>query len=301
MSKVNELKKMLGNVRENFDISPHITLRSHTVAEFFYIAENEKDLIRAHEICRQLEIPFFVIGGGSNLAILKKKLAGLTVKYTASVLKIINVTPRFTVIEVSGGYPVTRLVNETVNLGLSGFEYHLGLPGTVGGAIYMNSKWTKPLNYFGDNLIGAKLLTAKNEIKKVDRHYFHFAYDTSILQKTKEIVLTATFELKKEDREMLKKRAKDALAYRHQTQPFGVATSGCFFRNVEGRSSGYLIDKAGLKDLRVGAFIVSPKHANFIINTGNGQPQDLRKMLKIVKDRVKNKFGVELKEEVIII
>jgi UDP-N-acetylmuramate dehydrogenase len=117
------------------------------------------------------------------------------------------------------------------------------------------------------------------------------------------------FKLKKEKRELVKKRAQEALAYRKKTQPFGVFSSGCFFQNISEKeklekklpttSSGYLIDKAGLKNFSIGDFYISPIHANFIINKGNGKKEDLKKLLETVKKKVKEKFGIELKEEVI--
>ena len=190
---------------------------------------------------------------------------------------------------------------ELAKNGYEGLEYHVGLPGTVGGALYMNSKWTMPLNYVGDALLSAQLLDKNGEEKKVTRSYFDFAYDTSVLQKSNEIVLEAVFKLKNSDPVATKKHAEFAMSYRRQTQPFGIFTSGCFFRNIDGGSAGKLIDQAGLKNLRVGKFHVSDKHANFIINDGGGKPADLKKLLKLVKNKVKEKFGVRLEEEVIII
>ncbi|MBI2641239.1 hypothetical protein HYW87_01420 [Candidatus Roizmanbacteria bacterium] len=175
----------------------------------------------------------------------------------------------------------------------------------------MNSKWTNPTRYFGDSLVSALILDKEGDVKKVDRDYFQFAYDSSVLQKTKEIVLTVTLKLKKAPSEALKKRNQNAMAYRKKTQPYGIFSSGCFFRNIgeaerlraglPTSSAGYLVDKAGLKGTKSGNFVVSDKHANFIIHKGNGDPKDLVKLLQIIKERVKEKFGVELKEEVVVI
>ncbi len=313
MNTFTQLTKMLGpqKVKENVDIGVFLTLKVHTVAQYFYTAVTEEDLVKTKKACIKLNIPFFILGGGSNLVITRKTIPGLVVHNIGSSMKVASVGEKQAIITVSSGYPVTRLVNETVKAGLAGFEYHLGLPGTVGGALYMNSKWTKPLSYFGDNLISARLLTKDATVKNVDRNYFQFGYDSSTLQKTKEIVLTAQFKLHKQDPEVLKKRSQDALAYRKKTQPFGVASSGCFFRNISLQeknqrglpttSAGYLIDRAGLKGLRIGDYVVSNMHANFILNKGTGNIDDLHKILQIVKTKVKEKFGVELKEEVIII
>lgn len=289
------------NLKKNVDLFPHTTLRMKAQAQYFFEARSREDLITAKKYASQKNIPLVILGGGSNVAIINKNLQGLVIKNLYIKKGIVKEDNNFVELLVSSGYPVSKLVNETVEQGHAGIEYHLGLPGTVGGAIYMNSKWTKPECYFGDDLVFAYLLDSKGEIKKVERDYFRFAYDYSILQETNEILLEAVFRFKKTSPEILKVRAKEALAYRKETQPLGVATSGCFFRNVNGESAGKLIDKAGLKGTKIGNFIVSPTHANFIINQGEGQPEDLKKLLKIIKETVRDKFGVELKEEVVLV
>lgn len=289
------------NIEKNKDISHFLTLKNQTRAEYFFEAKSRKDLLAAKKHSLAKNINLFILGGGSNLAVTKEKLTGLIVKNSYFDLKVLSQTKDSVTISVSSGYPVSLLILKSIQNGWSGFEYHQGLPGTVGGALYMNSKWTKPLTYFGDNLVYAYLINNRGEVKKVNKSYFKFAYDYSILQKTKEIVLEAIFKLNIDKTSEIEKRAKFALEYRKRTQPFGVYTSGCFFRNPGKISAGYLIDKAGLKNFSVGDFFVSPVHANFIVNKGNGKRKDLLKLLDIIKKKVKEKFNIELKEEVIII
>ena len=295
-SKVKSL-----NIEKNKDLSFFNTLRAKTVAEYFLEAKTRKDLVEGKKFALKNKLPLFILAGGSNLAIVKDKINGLVIKNSYKELKIIEETDKEVLLSVSSGYPVSLLVNETISKGYEGFEYHKGLPGTVGGAVYMNSKWTKPVSYFGDSLEYAYLINDRTQDKKVDKKYFKFDYDYSILQKTKEILLEAVFKLKKIDPTILKERAESAFEYRKKTQPMGEKTSGCFFKNVDGKSVGQMIDQAGLKGFEVGDFFVSPIHANFIINRGNGQTKDLLELVKIIKEKVKEKFGVELKEEVIII
>src|SRR3989344_2322542 len=303
IKSITKLEKYLGTgrIKKNFDLSPYLTLRTHAHPQYFFEAETEEDLVAAKKASLNLRLAFFLLGGGSNLAILKKNLRGLVVRNKFIGKKIGSLDKNHVKLTVSSGYPITKLAKELAELGYQGLEYHLGLPGTVGGAIYMNSKWTKPLSYVGDNLISAKLLNAKGNVKIVDRAYFEFAYDRSILQKTNEIVLSADFKLKKTDPKNTLAHAKFSQRYRRETQPVGQFCSGCFFRNVNGVSAGKLIDQAGLKSKKVGQFHVSEKHANFIIHDGNGKPEDLKTLLKLMKTKVKDKFGVELKEEVILI
>jgi UDP-N-acetylmuramate--L-alanine ligase/UDP-N-acetylenolpyruvoylglucosamine reductase len=288
-------------IERNKNLLLYNTLKTNSLAEYFLEARTREDLIEGKKFALENQLSVFILAGGSNLALVKDKIKGLVIKNNYLKSEVINETDDDVHLLVSSGYPVSKLVAETTEKGYEGFEYHKGLPGTVGGAIYMNSKWTKPVNYFGDNLIYAYLLDGEGKNKKVTKDYFQFQYDYSILQKTKDTVLEAVFQLKKADPAVLKKRADFAFEYRKKTQPMGVKTSGCFFRNVNGQSAGQLIDQAGLKNFSVGDFFVSPIHANFIINRGHGQTKDLLKLVKIIKEKVKEKFKIELKEEVIVI
>lgn len=288
-------------ILKNVDLTQYNTLRASAIAEYFLEAKTREDLIEGKKFALINKLPIFIIAGGSNLAITRKKINGLVIKNSYKKLKIFEETDQNVLISVSSGYPVSLLINETIDKGYKGFEYHRGLPGTVGGAIYMNSKWTKPVNYFGDNLEYAYLIDDHGKEKKVYKNYFQFSYDYSVLQKTKEIILEAVFRLKKTNKNILRQRSEFAFEYRKKTQPIGEKTSGCFFKNVNGKSAGQMIDQVGLKGFSLGNYVVSPTHANFIINRGNGKNTDLLKLIKIIKDKVKNKFGVKLEEEVIII
>ena len=125
-------------------------------------------MIEGKKFSLKNKLPLFILAGGSNLAIVKEKITGLVIKNSYRELKILKETDEDILLSVSSGYPVSLLVNETVAKGYQGFEYHKGLPGTVGGAIYMNSKWTKPVSYFGDNLEYAYLVNDRTQDKKVN-------------------------------------------------------------------------------------------------------------------------------------
>ena len=307
-----KLKRVFGErIKKDKNISPYLTLRTQTVVAFYIEAESKEDFENAVTIASELSLPVFILGGGSNLAILKDRIEALVVRNMYVKKKIISDTNEYSDVLYSAGYPMSRVVKETTEAGLSGFEYHLGLPGTIGGAVYMNSKWTRPVAYAGDTLISAQIMSKDGTIRTVDRDYFRFAYDFSSLQKTGEFFIEGVFRLKKADPEILKKRAQDSLKYRKETQPYGVNTGGCFFQNISEeekvqnklptKSAGYLIDKAGLKGKKIGGYMVSDKHANFIINTGEGKPEDLKRMLNEIKTIIKEKYGVDLKEEVVVI
>lgn len=301
---INELQK-------DVNLFNHTTLRSKAVAQYFYIAKTKEELIDLYNLSIQEKLNFLLLGGGSNIVLLTNYIKGIVVKNLYIERKKIYEDKNKVLYRVSSGYPTSKLVSETVNEGLEGLEYHQGLPGNIGGAIYMNSKWTNPVDYIGDHVIKASLLTKEGKVKIVEKKYFKFAYDYSILHDTREILLDATFEFRIKNKKILIKRAQSSLNYRKKTQPFGVFTSGCFFRNIsnkeksekslETNSAGYLIDKAGLKGKKIGGFVVSENHANFIINDGAGKPEDLKILLNLIKVKVKDKFGIELKEEVVLV
>ncbi|EKE13669.1 MAG: UDP-N-acetylmuramate-L-alanine ligase [uncultured bacterium] len=299
--QILNIKNKKLNIQKNINLKQFSTLRTSAIAKYFLEAKTREDLIEGQKFASKNKLNLFILAGGSNLAIVKSKINGLVIKNNYIESKIIKETDEYVFLSVSSGYPVSLLVNETVNKGYQGFEYHKGLPGTVGGAVYMNSKWTKPVSYFGDSLEYAYLVDDRLQVKKVDRKYFEFGYDFSVLQKTHEILLEAVFKLHKLDPKILKQRSQEAFEYRKKTQPIGEKTSGCFFRNVDGKSAGQMIDQVGLKNFSVGDFFISPIHANFIINRGKGKSKDLLKLVKIIKEKVREKFGVELEEEVIII
>ncbi|QQG44824.1 MAG: UDP-N-acetylmuramate dehydrogenase [Candidatus Roizmanbacteria bacterium] len=310
---IKELESIFGKDRIKVDqnLSFYLTLRTQTKAQYYLEAESREDWVKVGQIKASKKIPIFIMGGGSNLAIITDYINGLVVRNLYQKKEVIAETEDYVDLLVSSGYVVARLVIETIKEGWGGLEYHQGLPGTVGGAIFMNSKWAKHHSYFGDQLLYAYLLETNGEIKKVDHDYFKFRYDHSVLQETGEILIEAVFRLKKEMPQVLQKKAQEALNYRSETQPKGIATSGCFFKNISEdiklrlklptTSAGYLIEHAGLKNLRVGDFVVSSMHANFIINEGSGKAEDLIKLLKLIKDKVKEKFGIDLEEEVVVI
>ncbi len=315
MNDTQSIKKVLSlqKIEQKKSLTPYISIRSNCYADYFIEVKTRSELIETVAMCQEHHIPFFLIGGGSNIAPLGNLRDIVVIKNNYQELSIESERNSKVVVKVSSGYIVSRLIMMCLEKGWEGMEYHRGLPGTIGGAIYMNSKWTKPWTYMGDNLLEAQLIDKKGKIKTVQRDYFKFAYDYSYLQETKEILLDALFTFNKCDPAVLQKRSEEALEYRKKTQPFGVATCGCFFQNIseaERRennlpttSAGYLIDQCGLKGFSVGDFKVSTLHANFIIHEGSksGSASDLLTLIHTIKNRVKEQFNINLKEEVMVL
>ncbi|MEI6533028.1 MAG: UDP-N-acetylmuramate dehydrogenase [Candidatus Roizmanbacteria bacterium] len=308
---LQDLVAFLGEakVKINKDIGIYLTIRTPAIAEYYIDAESDSDIQKVIQIAHNHSSHCIIIGGGSNIIAVKSLINGIVIHNRSIKKEKVNETFDTVDMLYSSGYSISQIVRETSQQGWSGFEKHLGLPGTVGGAIYMNSKWSHGgMISIGDILVSATILDMTGNIKKVEAPYFQFAYDFSILQETKEIVLDATFRLKKSTQEQVESEAQKSLQYRKDTQPFGVATCGCFFRNISledkqrlhlpSVSVGQLIDNLGLKGISIGGFMISDKHANFIVNTGNGNISDLILLINLIKLKVKDKYNIDLKEEV---
>ena len=308
----NILEEVFGDrIKKDYNVSPYLTMKMQVIAQYYYEPTSVEEWQKIITTTDEHNIPFLVLGGGSNLAPFQGTIAGVVIRNRYIHMSTVDESETHIDLKISSGYPMGHVVKETITRGLSGFEYHLGLPGTLGGAIYMNSKWTQPISYVSDTLLLGTLLDTDGDIREECKDYFEFAYDYSRLQHTGEIFLDGVFRLTKEDPQVLQRRAQESLAYRKTTQPIGVATVGCFFQNISEsiqrehhlptKSAGYLIDQAGMKGKRVGDFHVSEKHANFIINTGQGKPEDLQELMEQVKLAVREKFNIDLIEEVRVI
>ena len=298
-------------LRRNVDLLSYTTMKVSAVAPYFYVADSRSALIDVCKKAIRYHVPFLILGGGSNVVFLGNLRDKLLIKNDYREKRFLEKNGDKVILEVSSGYPVSLLAKEMVEEGIGGLEYFYGLPGTVGGAVYMNAKWMKPETYFGDLVVEAEVLDRRGKVKKVSGKYFRFAYDYSKIQESGDVVMRVVLQLKNENREKLRKRVKEVSMYRANTQPTGVFTSGCFFKNISleekerlglpATSAGYLIDKAGMKGFKVGKFEVSEVHANFIINRGGGKREDLIKLVEKIKEKVKEKYNLDLKEEVVVI
>jgi UDP-N-acetylmuramate dehydrogenase len=269
---------------------------------------------------RKRNIPIFLLGGGTNILIGDRGIRGFVIKNSTNTIRIKGMKGTVTggtakkglvFVEADSGVIFNSLVRFTVEEGLAGLEMHLGLPGTVGGAIFMNSKWTHPVGYVGDAVYQAEILTAENQRIIVPKTYFQFGYDTSSIQKTKDIVLKIVFALRADTKERLWQIANESIGYRRETQPQGVFTAGCAFKNISEAealsvptpnhttSAGFLIDHTGLKGQHVGDAYISDVHANFIINRGKASAADVIQLIDLARQKVREKFGVTLREEII--
>lgn len=307
------------NFKENISLAPFTTFKIGGPAEFFYEARTVSELVDAVIKARKMGLVVTVLGGGTNVLIGDKGIRGLVIKNNTDAITIRGMKGRYRAgrkdgsvyVEADTGVLFNKFVRFTVDEGLGGLEAHLGLPGTVGGAIFMNSKWTKPVSYVGDVVFQATILTSENETKIVDKSFFRFDYDSSVIQKTKDVVLRVVFVLTPGEKDDLWKIANQSIAYRRVSQPQGVKSSGCTFRNLsqaeamlvsspnQTTSAGFLVDHAGLKGAAVGDAQISSVHANFIVNNGRAKASDVVELIERARKKVKEQYGIELQEEIV--
>lgn len=280
-----------------------------------YLEMTDKNIIsRIISFCHQKNIKFTVLGGASNVIIEDQGISGLVIKLKNNSFHVTSkkVKANKYLIEVGAGLKTALLVKKTTDQGYQGLELFLGIPGTVGGAVFNNAHYLSHL--ISDHIHQVEVVDQKGEVKILNCDECQFAYDSSRFQKSKEIILEVVFALKKGLSTASQKLIKEATQYRARTQPIGLPSSGCIFKNTPSTpqlqklfpdfkdkkfiSAGFLIDQAGLKGLKIGGIEVSTKHAAFFINHGSGSSEDLKKLIALVKKEIKKKFGLVLEEEV---
>ena len=315
-----QLKKIFGDrIKEGEPLARYTTFKIGGPADCFFDAKTKEECIQAVTLAKKHHIPFFILGGGTNILIGDKGIRAFVIKNSSqgifikgmkgSMGKARSIGTVF--VEVDSGVAMNKLVRFTIEEGLGGLEMQLGLPGTVGGAVYMNSKWTHPEGYVGDSVFQATILTPSGDIRTVSHDYFRFAYDFSILQQSHDILISVTFALSQRNKEELWNIANDSIAYRRTTQPQGILSAGCTFRNISKAealtastpnhttSAGYLVDSAGLKGAKIGDAQISPIHANFIVNLGHAKAREVVELIEKARSAVSQKFGVTLVEEIV--
>lgn len=319
-TSINDLKTAFGDrLKEQESLARYTTFKIGGPADYFFDAKTRDEFIRAVVLGRAAGLPIFILGGGTNILIGDKGIRAFVIKNSSQGIAIRGVkgtvesgtSKRIVFVEADTGVAMNKLVRFAIEEGLSGLEMQLGLPGSVGGALFMNSKWTHPEGYVGDAVYQATIITPEGEVQTVSKDYFHFAYDYSSIQKTHDIVVSVTFALVQTEKDRLWEVANSSISYRRETQPQGVFSAGCTFKNISKAaaltaatpnlttSAGFLVDNAGFKGFQIGDAQISPMHANFIINLKNAKASDVVELIEKVRAAVKAKFCVELEEEIV--
>jgi len=291
----NKLSKILGSdrLKKNVPLAPHTTFGIGGSAQLFYKAKTSKELIKAIKAAHKLKIPYFILGGGSNILVADRGLAGLVVKVQSSKFKVQSYK-----IFAEAGVPLTKLVEIAQEHSLSGLECCIGIPGTVGGAVAGNAGAKN--QWINQCIKSVTILDKSGKIINLKKDDCQFGYRSSCLRdNSSKIILKAIFELKRENPKIIKEKTNKFLEAR-SNQP-KEKSAGSIFKNPANDSAGRLIDAAGLKGKRVGEAQISPQHANFIINLGRAKAKDVLALIKLAQGRVREKFGVELELEIQLI
>jgi len=290
------IRKLLPGIRENILLKNYNTFRIGGKAKYFFVARKKDDLIKAIKLAQDLNLPFFILGNGSNLLISDKGFNGLVIKLQVTSYKL-----RGDMIHAEAGVPLGQIVNIASKNNLAGLEWAVGIPGTLGGAIYGNA------GAFGSSMRDlvrkVEVLDARDlRFKIYDLKKCKFGYRDSIFKKKKDlIILSAEIKLEKGDKKEIRDKIKEYLDYRKKNQPLNFPSIGSIFKNPKNFSVGELIEKCGLKRRRIGDVKISEKHANFIVNLGKGKAKEVRKLITLIKKKVKERFGITLEEEIEIL
>ena len=280
-------------VFENEEMSARTSFRIGGPAALFVTPDSADKAVELIRIAREAEIPYYVMGNGSNLLVSDAGFDG-------AVIQLAKRMSGFCIegleIRVQCGALLSRIAAAARDAGLDGFSFASGIPGTFGGACMMNAG-----AYGGemkDVLRSVTVLDRCGEVKTVFPEEMGLSYRTSAFEKRGDIVLSGTIGLKKGDPARIGKRMDELALLRKEKQPLTQPSAGSTFKRPKGYFAGKLISDAGLKGYRIGGAQVSEKHAGFVINTGGATAEDVRKLISYIQQTVREKYGVELETEV---
>lgn len=286
----NALAGMRGAVRQNVSLAPLTHLRIGGPADWFVEPYAEEDVALVVRVCRDLDVPLRVLGGGSNVVVADAGVRGVVLSLT-NLNRIVRDDVRIT---AGAGVTLPSLLRATKDVGLAGLERLTGIPAVVGGAVAMNAG-TRDGETF-DRLVSLLLVEADGSIEVRGRERFEAAYRDGRLRGA--IAVQATFELERDDPKAIFERFSTSLKKRNATQPVSQRSVGCVFRNPAGDAAGRLIEAAGCKTLRMGGLEVSGLHANYFVHHGEGTATEFVALMHEVQRRVREQSGIELEPEV---
>ncbi|MDP2644173.1 MAG: UDP-N-acetylmuramate dehydrogenase [Desulfobacterales bacterium] len=305
-----ELSEILGrNVIFDEPMSRHTSFQVGGPAEAFWAAERLEDLPGVLSWARQRQIPYFIMGGGTNLLVKDTGIKGIVITLAKGLTKISCTEKKTDQVRVTAmaGAKMQSLCVFAIRNGLEGMNFALGIPGTVGGGIAMNAGTDG--GSIENVLDAVRIMLPPGTTHKVPKEEFDFSYRKFSLKghparviNGSFIILEGDFCLRPSSPDHLQKDSREKLKARKTRQPTHLPSAGCFFQNpATGEKAGRLIDMAGLKGKKIGNAAISTKHANFIVNTGGASAADILSLMKIVQDTVWENFKIELKPEVKII
>ena len=290
---INLIKKNnIGKYLENVSLSNFTSYKVGGVAKLMIYPKDTKKLIVLLKYIRANGIKYKILGNGTNTLFSSKTYDGVIVKLDEfNNIEVIN-----NKIKVGAGYNLMKLSSFATRKSLSGLEFASGIPGNVGGAVYMNAGAYK--SDMGYVVQSVKVLTPDFKVITMTNKELKFHYRDSFFQHNKNyICLEARIKLKQGDKNEISKINDERKKRRLESQPLEYPSAGSVFRNPEGMFAGKLIEDLGLKGLRKGGAQISNKHANFVINLGNATPEDIKELIEFTKSTVEERYGVKLKVE----
>ncbi len=291
---IKEIFKKVKCGHKEYDVSlkKYTTYKLNTIARLIVSPHNIDELKLVLTTIKNNNLNYKILGNGSNLIFATDIYEGILIKLNdLNDLKI-----KGTRIIVGAGYNLVKLTMKAASESLTGLEFASGIPGTVGGACYMNAgAYKSDMGYIVESV---KVLTPNLEIITMMNNELDYHYRSSFFQKNKNyVILEATLHLKKGKKEAIMAVINDRRERRIASQPLEYPNAGSVFRNPENDFAGRLIEESGLKGTHIGDAYVSEKHANFIINKGNASGKDIKKLIEKIKKEVKEKYNIELKVE----
>jgi UDP-N-acetylmuramate dehydrogenase len=303
-AQIAGLQKRIGDrLERDVMLAPFTTFRIGGPADLFYRARTPDDLAIAIIAARELEVPFFLLGTGANILVGDEGYRGLVIRNEVGGVAFLDDNR---VRAGSGVQTFPDLIVATVARGLGGLHHYVGIPSTVGGAIWQNLHFLSPppererTCYIEEVLESCEILTEEGELCTVDHDYFKFGYDYSILHDREDVVLTATFRLTRQPEDELRMVMRENLKWRDERHPdlWLYPCAGSIFKKIEGVGAGRLIDQCGLKGHIHGSAQIFHKHANIIVNLGGATAREVRELIELAQNTVKQQLGYELHCEI---
>lgn len=299
-----QLREIVGDrLMRDASLAALTTFKVGGPADYLLLVETAAELVQAVQIARTEGQRVTILGGGSNVLISDGGVRGLVIRLRGTEVNRIDANH----IRAEAALTMNGLVRWTINRGVAGLEAWAGTPGTVGGAVHGNAHFQG--RNIGELVARVTLVDSQGRLKVVPASEMEFGYDVSRLQRTREIAVSVDFRVSDGDPSALRATARESLAFRKRTQPLESASAGCIFQNPDPSrdrvppgipaSAGALVDRAGLKGSREGHASVSTTHANFIVNEGGASARDIRTLIERCKRAVRERFGVELREEIV--
>ena len=292
---LEKLQKLLGEAKVlvKEPMASHTTFKIGGPADYFVKPETVEELAAVLKLCKEGNVPYFILGNGSNLLVGDKGFRGVVIQLYKN---FDGMTIEGTTVTAKAGAMLVRVAKESGKAGLTGLEFASGIPGTIGGAMVMNAG-----AYGGemkDVVTAVTVLTKDGEIKKLSGEEMNFRYRGSVVEDEDYIVLEAVMELKEGNLEEIQARMAELTLQRKTKQPIEFPSAGSTFKRPEGYFAGKLIQDAGLRGFQVGGAQVSEKHCGFVINAGGATAADVMSLMQQVSDKVNEEFGVTLEPEV---